>query len=180
MIFNDINFLSILSNHSGFGINTDVIETNILNLSVVIGVLVYYGRIVLSDSLKSRKETILRSLQEAENKFKEAEENLNFAKENFEAAKVKAEQIKQQGFSLSEKTFKTLLDAVEEDIKRLKALNLATIKMEEEKSINEICQKLSQVALIKAIEKISAKLNANLQKKIISRKIEKLSIKTLG
>jgi ABC-type hemin transport system substrate-binding protein len=73
-----------------------------------------------------------------------------------------------------------LLDAVEEDIKRLKALNLATVKMEEEKSINEICQKLSQVALIKAIEKISSKLNANLQKKIISRKIEKLSVKALS
>lgn len=73
-----------------------------------------------------------------------------------------------------------MLDAVEEDIKRLKALNLATVKMEEEKSINEICQKLSQVALIKAIEKISSKLNANLQKKIISRKIEKLSVKALS
>lgn len=134
----------------------------------------------MADSLKSRKETILRTLQEAENRFKEAEDNLSFAKENYETAKIKAEQIKQQGIALSEKTFKTLLDAVEEDIKRLKALNLATIKLEEEKSINEICQKLSQVALIKAIEKISSKLNTSLQKKIIFRKIEKLSIKALS
>lgn len=59
-------------------------------------------------------------------------------------------------------------------------MNLATIKLQEEKSINEICQKLSQVALIKAIEKISTKLNTNLQKKIISRKIEKLSVKSLN
>jgi F0F1-type ATP synthase membrane subunit b/b' len=135
---------------------------------------------LLGESLKSRKETILRSLNEAESKFKEAEENLSFAKENFEAAKIKSEQIKQQGLILSEKTFKTLIEAVEEDIKRLKALNLATVKMEEEKSINEICKKLTQVALIKAIEKISSKLNANLQKKIISRKIEKFSIKALN
>lgn len=48
MLINNMNLLSILSNKSGFGINTDVIETNILNLSVVIGVLVYYGRIVFS------------------------------------------------------------------------------------------------------------------------------------
>jgi F-type H+-transporting ATPase subunit b len=48
VVFNNVNFLSVLSNNSGFGINTDVIETNILNLSVVIGVLFYYGRIVFS------------------------------------------------------------------------------------------------------------------------------------
>jgi hypothetical protein len=28
----------------GFGINTNLFETNILNLSVVIGALVYYGK----------------------------------------------------------------------------------------------------------------------------------------
>ena len=32
----------------GFGINTDIFETNILNLSVVIGVLIYYGRVAIS------------------------------------------------------------------------------------------------------------------------------------
>lgn len=31
-----------------FGINGDIFETNILNLSVVIGVLIYYGRIVFT------------------------------------------------------------------------------------------------------------------------------------
>lgn len=37
--------LSFLSEEEGFGINTNLFETNILNLSVVIGVLIYYGRI---------------------------------------------------------------------------------------------------------------------------------------
>lgn len=36
--------LAFVSHSDGFGINTDIFETNILNLSVVIGVLVYYGR----------------------------------------------------------------------------------------------------------------------------------------
>lgn len=61
-----------------------------------------------------------------------------FAKKNFESAKSKAEQIRNQGITLSNQTSKTLLDAVEEDIKRLKASNLSTIRFEEEKSINEV------------------------------------------
>jgi hypothetical protein len=36
-----------LSNHDGFGLNNNILETNILNLSVVVSVLIYYGRIVL-------------------------------------------------------------------------------------------------------------------------------------
>jgi len=43
-----INILTLISERDEFGINTDIFETNILNLSVVIGVLVYYGKAVFS------------------------------------------------------------------------------------------------------------------------------------
>lgn len=120
----------------------------------------------------------MKSLQDAENKFKEAEENLSFAKKNLEVAKTKAEQIRNQGSVLSAQTAKALLELVEQDIKRLKQTNISTIKLVEEKSISEICQKLSQAALSKAIEKLNKKINSTVQKKFISQNIEKLSLKT--
>lgn len=49
MIILDINFSSLVSEHHGFGINTDFFETNILNLSFVLGVLVYYGSSLFFD-----------------------------------------------------------------------------------------------------------------------------------
>lgn len=52
--------------------------------------------------------------------------------------------------------------------------------MEEEKSINEVCQKLSNSAFSKAIENLDKRLNPSFQKKIISQNIEKLSFKTLA
>lgn len=39
-----MNLLFSISHSEGFAINTDVFETNILNLAVVIGVLIYYGK----------------------------------------------------------------------------------------------------------------------------------------
>lgn len=78
---------------------------------------------------------------------------------------------------LSAQTAKALLDLVEQDIKRLKQTNISTIKLEEEKSISEICQKLSQAALSNAIEKLNKKINPSIQKKFISQNIEKLSLK---
>jgi hypothetical protein len=94
-------------------------------------------------------------------------------------AKNKAEQIREQGLALSIQTAKTILDTVDEDIKRLKTVNLYTIRMEEEKSINELCFKLSQFAFEKAIENLNKRLNPTSHKKIISQNIEKLSINTL-
>nr|YP_009144904.1 ATPase subunit I [Euglenaria anabaena]AKJ83351.1 ATPase subunit I [Euglenaria anabaena] len=171
--------LASIAHAEGFGINTDIFETNILNLSVVIGVLVYYGRAALGDLIKGRKDSILKSLQDADNKLREAEENLLFAKKNFESAKTKAEQIRNQGVLLSSQTSKSVLSAVEEDIKRLKASNLSTIRFEEEKSINEVCQKLSNSAFVNAIEKLNKRLNSSLQKRIILQNIDRLSIKFL-
>lgn len=51
--------------------------------------------------------------------------------------------------------------------------------MEENKSISEVCQKLSQGALNKAVENLKKDLNPAIHKKIIKRKISKISVKSL-
>lgn len=43
----NINLNTIISHSDGFGINTNLFETNILNLTVVIGVLFYYGKTLI-------------------------------------------------------------------------------------------------------------------------------------
>lgn len=93
---------------------------------------------VLSDLISNRKDTILKNLQDADNKLREAEENFSFAKKAYEMAKIKAEQIREQGMILANQTSKILFEAAEEDIKRLKSSNLSAIRFEEEKSVGEV------------------------------------------
>lgn len=119
-------------------------------------------------------------MQEADNKFREASDNLAFAKKQFESSKSKAEQIRSQGFVLASQASKKLLEAIEDDINRMKDSTLATIRFEEEKSIAEVCNKLNYLAFSKAVEKLKKRLNSNLQKKIISQSIDRLSSKNLG
>lgn len=97
-----------------------------------------YNRFLLSDLIKSRRDFILKALQDADNKFREAEANLAFAKKNFEVSLLKAEQIRNQGTLLSAQTVRSLLDSVDGDIKRLKLTNVSSIRFEEEKSISEV------------------------------------------
>lgn len=179
VITNNINIFTFIANSKGFGINTDLFETNVLNLSVVVGTLIYYGKIALGDLIKNRKETVVKNLKELENKVKESEEILALAKANLETAKIKSEQIRQQGTNLSIQTSKSILYAIEEDIKRLRNVNLSTIKMEEKKSLSEVCQKLSSFAFKKAGEIINKRLNSKFHRKLVSKNIEKLSKKKL-
>lgn len=169
----------LASSSKGFGINTDIFETNILNLAVVIGVLIYYGRAILSETIETRKITILKSLEDAENKFKEAEKNLLFAKKNLSNSELKAEEIRNQAITVSNQAFELIINNSENEIKRLKSLNLAYILFEQGKSVGEVCKKLNQSALDIALQKLKKKLNKNMQKKIIRRKINKLNSKLI-
>lgn len=101
------------------------------------------------------------------------------AKKNLDSAITKAEQIRNQGSSLAQQSALALLEGIEEDIKRIKLSNLSTLKLEEEKAVNEIYQKLNTMAIDQAVEKILKKLNSGFQKKIIAQNIEKLSLNIL-
>lgn len=171
MIVSNINTFASVAESEGFGINTDLIETNVLNLAVVIGVLVYFGKDIVSDTLKTRKEAILKSLQDADNKFQEATDKLNEAKKQFEFAKVKAEEIRAQGLVTADKSSKKLLARVEDDIKRLEESKVATLRFEEEKAITEVCEKVSRLALEQAVENLNKRLDPALQKRIIQLNI---------
>lgn len=177
MFTTSVNFFGFISEREGFHFNTDIFETNVLNLSVVIAVLIYYGRIVLSDLMNSRKLAILKSLKEAEGKFEEAEKSLSLARKNLLVAESKAAEIRAQAVIVSNQTAKNLLDTVDEDIKRLKAVNFSFIHFEEEKMISEVCRNLNTSAFTIALDKLNKRLNVNIQKRIISQCINKLNFK---
>ena len=130
---------------------------------------------MLGDLIRNRKENVTRNLQEIESKVRESEEVLAVAKDNLETAKDKAGQIRQQGENLSIQTSKSILCTVEDDIKRLKNVNLLTLKMQEKKYLNGLCQKLSLLSFKEAKELLKKRLNQKFHKQLVSKKIEKLS-----
>jgi F-type H+-transporting ATPase subunit b len=62
--------LVIFSGH-GFGFNTNILETNVINLAVVIAVVVSVVGDAVRELLKNRKE-IINNLREADNRANEA------------------------------------------------------------------------------------------------------------
>ena len=54
-------------------LNTNIFETNLINLSIVVGVVVVLGGDALTSALDERRRAILESLEDANNRFAEAQ-----------------------------------------------------------------------------------------------------------
>lgn len=61
--------------HEGFGFNGNILETNIVNLSVVIGIVVSFGGDALRSLLENRRQTVLATLEQANQRAQEAKKD---------------------------------------------------------------------------------------------------------
>ena len=104
---------------NGFGLNTNLFETNVLNLAVVVGVVVTVVGDALSTLLKQRRETILSTLQEADNKAIESKNRLDEAKKSLERSRISANEIRLNAIQIAEKESKEVQKQSKNDIKRL-------------------------------------------------------------
>ena len=159
----------------GFGFNFDIIETNILNLAVVIGVVIYLGGDVLTSLLKDRKEKIFATLQSAQDRFLEAEQRVAEAKQKIEIAKTKAIDIRQQGKTTALQTTQTLFLRTEEEMKSLDETKKFTLGFEEEKAIGLVRQQVIVRSIERALSLLQTTMDGSVQRRLIETGISQLS-----
>ena len=143
----------------GFGFNGNILETNLINLSVVIAVVVSFGGDALRSLLDNRKQTILNNLQEADLKAKEAENKLVQAQAQLELAKKKAIEISKQGILNAKQEQKQSIRQTQEDISRLEEVKQETIRFQQQKAISQVSQQVVSLALNQVREKLSSRLD---------------------
>ena len=145
-----------------FGFNTNILETNVLNLAVVLAIVITYVGDALRGLLANRKQTILNNFREADQRASEAQDRLNQARLQLEKAKTKADEISQQAIFTVDQEKKQILLQTQEDIKRLTILQQETLKFEQQKAQNELAQKLVRLALHQVREKLNQRLNSSI------------------
>nr|YP_010587932.1 ATP synthase CF0 subunit I [Isoetes aequinoctialis]YP_010588139.1 ATP synthase CF0 subunit I [Isoetes biafrana]WAB46620.1 ATP synthase CF0 subunit I [Isoetes aequinoctialis]WAB46827.1 ATP synthase CF0 subunit I [Isoetes biafrana] len=164
---------------ASLGLNTNLLETNLINLGVVIGLLVYFGKGVLSNLLDNRKQTILNIIRDAEERYKEAIDKLKQAQNRLQQAETKADEIRINGLSRMEREKQDLINSAGEDLKRLEDSKNATIRFEEQGAIEQVRQQVSRLALERALKALNIRLNSELHSRMIDHHIG-LSMETLG
>jgi F-type H+-transporting ATPase subunit b len=121
----------------------------------------------LTSILNNRKETILSTIRDAEERYQEATEKLNQARARLEQAKKKAEEIRVNGILQIEREKEELIKAADEDSKRLEDSKNITIRFEEQKAIVQVRQQVSRLAVEGALEIINSRLNMDLHARMI-------------
>ena len=131
----------------GFGLNTNLLETNVLNLAVVIGVVIK----VVGDSLRSlleqRRRTILSTLQEADLKAKEANQRLEAAQRTLEEARSRVQEIRIQTVQAVEREKSVAQSQLERDLRRLRDRRDQAIQIERQRTTQLISYQVSSLAL---------------------------------
>jgi F-type H+-transporting ATPase subunit b len=123
--------------HGGFGINTNIFETNIINLAAVVGIVVSFVGNNLSALLEDRKKTILSNLEEANQRALEAQEKLNKAKANLESAKKKAQEIREEGISRATSEINTVVSQHELRLAKLDEFKNETVQFYQQKAFKD-------------------------------------------
>jgi len=95
--FNQI--FTLLAERDGIGLNLDILETGVLNIITLIGILIYTGRDFLGSILQERKDTIVKSVQDAEDRLSEANRRLSEAQKQLSQAHVVISEIRNETIS---------------------------------------------------------------------------------
>nr|YP_010864670.1 ATP synthase CF0 subunit I [Indigofera linnaei]WGS97818.1 ATP synthase CF0 subunit I [Indigofera linnaei]WGS97901.1 ATP synthase CF0 subunit I [Indigofera linnaei] len=154
-----------------FGFNTDILATNPINLSVVLGVLVFFGKGVLSDLLDNRKQRILRTIRNSEELREGAIEQLEKARARLRKVETEADRFRVNGYSEIEREKLNLINSIYTTLEQLENYKNETINFEQQRAINQVRQRVLQQALQGALGTLNSCLNNELHLRTISANI---------
>nr|YP_010993111.1 CF0 subunit I [Oxandra macrophylla]WOZ09213.1 CF0 subunit I [Oxandra macrophylla] len=157
-----------------FGLNTDILATNLINLSVVVGVLIFFGKGVLTDLLDNRKQRILSTIQNSEELRGGAIKQLEKARARLRKAEMEADEYRVNGYSEIEREKQNLINATSENLEQLENYKNETIHFEQQRAINQVRQRVFQQALQGALGTLNSRLNSELHLRTISANIDML------
>nr|YP_009382773.1 ATP synthase CF0 subunit I [Acacia dealbata]YP_009383039.1 ATP synthase CF0 subunit I [Archidendron lucyi]YP_009383297.1 ATP synthase CF0 subunit I [Pithecellobium flexicaule]YP_009383391.1 ATP synthase CF0 subunit I [Samanea saman]YP_009766240.1 ATP synthase CF0 B subunit [Acacia podalyriifolia]YP_009768230.1 ATP synthase CF0 B subunit [Albizia bracteata]YP_010383937.1 ATP synthase CF0 subunit I [Archidendron clypearia]YP_010899568.1 ATP synthase CF0 B subunit [Pithecellobium dulce]QGA8 len=154
-----------------FGFNTDILATNPINLSVVIGVLIFFGKGVLSDLLDNRKQRILKTIRNSEELREGAIEQLEKARDRLRKVEMEADRFRVNGYSEIEREKLNLINSIYTTLEQLENYKNETIRFEQQRVINQVRQRVFQQALQGALGTLNSCLNNELHLRTISANI---------
>jgi F-type H+-transporting ATPase subunit b len=144
---NFYQIFTLLAKHDGIGLNTDILETGLINIIALIAILIYTGRDFLGSLLEERRTIILKGVQDAEDRLNEAKKRLREAHKQLDQAYLVMNEISNE----TARTKKALLESdafqAKKDLKIRFDRALATFRSKERQIFIEIKQEIISLVL---------------------------------
>ena len=159
------------SREGGFGFNFDVLETNLINLVIIIAVLFYFGRGFLGKILTERRSGIEAAILEAEKRQKDAAAALAEQQQKLTQAQAEAERIRTAAEQTAVKAKEAILAQAAQDVERMKATAGQELEAEQERAIAQLRSAVVSLALERVESQLKTSLDDNAQNQLIDRSI---------
>jgi F-type H+-transporting ATPase subunit b len=159
------------SHGGGFGLNLDILDTNLINLAILIGVLLYFGPSVLGKILTERRTSIEEEITEAEKRLQDAAAALAEQQEKLTRAQTEAEQIKANAEERAKALKESMMAQAAKDVEKMKAAASQQLDSERDRVIAELGSIVSAKALESVESQLKERLDDGAQHQLIDRSL---------
>lgn len=166
-----ISLWLLATEEGGFGLNFDLLETNLINLVIIWGVLFYFGSKFLGSTLSERRANIEEAIRDAERRQREAKQSLTEQEKNLAQAQSKAKDIVASAKQSATKASEDILAQAQADIERMRTAADQDVSFQQEKVMRELRQRISELALERAENELPSRLNPEIQTALIDKSI---------
>ena len=131
---------TLLAEHEGISLNTDILETGLLNIIALVAVLLTAVKDVLSSGLEERQLKISNQVEGAEYRVEEAEKRLAEAKKQLAQVTLVISEIKNETIATKKMLLESDADAAKRELEVLFDRASANLKSKERQFFLEIKQ----------------------------------------
>jgi F-type H+-transporting ATPase subunit b len=159
------------ASEGGFGLNFDILGTNLINLVIVIGVLFVFGRKTVGNVLSQRRAKIEETIKDAEARVKNAASALADGQQKLAKAQSEAEKIRATAEENASAAREAVLSAAAKDIERMKETANQDLNTERERAIAELRSQVAALAMQRVESQLKDRLDDSAQQNLINRSI---------
>jgi F-type H+-transporting ATPase subunit b len=142
---------TLLAEDEGIGLNLDILETGLLNILALVGILIYTGKDFLGSLLEERKAAIVKGVQDAEDRLNEAQKRLSEAEKQLSQANLVIGEIKNETIATKKVLLKSDAYEAKKDLKIRFERALATFRSKERQIFVEIKQQIISLVLKRTV-----------------------------
>nr|AYR06487.1 ATP synthase CFO B chain subunit I [Rhodogorgon sp.] len=174
---NYIQIFEIFCKHTsneGWGFNPNFVEANVINISLLLSGLIYVLKQFLGATLVNRREKVLTTIQEAEERLEQANLRLTESEKQLAQTQIIIDQIEKEARITAEKVRNSILSQGTLDIERLTAASRMNITTAEKQVRQQIRQRITALAIQEVSLQLKHQIKPLMQSRIIDNDIAQL------
>ncbi|MGB3137600.1 MAG: F0F1 ATP synthase subunit B [Nodosilinea sp.] len=155
----------------GLGVDFNILETNLINLVIIIGVLYYFGGKFLGKTLSARQSEIKTAIVEAEQRKQEAAAALAEQQQKLAQAQEEAKRILAESHTTAERSRDEILKQSQIDVERMRANAAQDLSSQEARVMRELQERIAALAIERSEVALPERLNEDMQRRLVDSSI---------